>query len=215
MIEQKDSITYLGSILCSSSLLGPELGRRLGAVRSEFKKLERIWSHSSLSVGRKLRIFEACVLSKLLYCLHAAFLNKRELARLDAFHVRCLRSIMRIPHSYVSRVSNQTVLEAAGVEKLSETLLRRQLHLLAHVARKPTHDPVRLCVFKPHTAELKVRPAKRRRGRPRLTWATEIHKHAVQIAGSVDNLYDVLADSPAARASWQASVQQYCAHRVP
>ena len=215
LIEQKHSITYLGSVLTSSGTLGPELGRRLGAARAEFKKLERIWSHSSLSTGRKLRIFDACVLSKPLYCLHAAYLNQQELARLDAFHVKCLRKITRIPHSYISRISNNTVLERASSTKLSRTLLRRQLELLAHVARKPDADPVRMSVFKPNTVDLKDRAFKRKRGRPRLTWATKVHKHALHAAGNIDALRNFLKYSAEASMAWKAAVRQYCASQEP
>ena len=148
-IPQKDSIIYLGSLIASDGKVGTELSRRLGAARAEFETLARVWSHSTLDNARKLRIFDACVVSKLLYCLHTSFLSKQELRRLDAFQARCLRKILRIPHSYISRVSNERVLERAGSKPLSNALLRRQLLFLGHVARKPGDDPVRQTVFRP------------------------------------------------------------------
>ncbi len=209
-VEQKDSITYLGSVLSSSGHLGTELGRRLGAALSEFRKLERVWSHSTLSADRKLRIFEACVLSKLLYCLHTAWLNKHELARLDAFQAKCLRQILRIPHSYMSRVTNKSVLQQALAERLSTTLLKRQLLFLAHVARKPGDDPVRRSVLTPFSCELQSRLLKRKRGRPRLTWGREVYKHALSITSSLQALHNFWQDTPAASAAWHAAVQRYC-----
>ena len=102
----------------------------MGAARAEFKTLERVWSHSTLPRHKKLQIFEACVLSKLLYCLHTVWLNKQELAKIDALQARCLRRIMGIQHSYFSRVSNQAVLAEAQAQRLSIVLLKRQLLLL-------------------------------------------------------------------------------------
>ena len=46
------------------------------------------------------------------------------------FKARCLRSILGIPRSFISRVRNETVLQEAGTEKLSIILWRRQLLLL-------------------------------------------------------------------------------------
>ena len=206
-IISKDRITYLGSLLCDGSV-GPELGRRLGAARSEFDKLARIWSHSTLSQDRKLRIFEACVLSKLLYALHTAWLNKQETARLDAFHVRCLRKIYGIPHSYISRVSNSSVLETAACERLSCILLKRQLHFLAHIAQKPDEDPARSVMFKASSCILQDRTYQRRRGRPRMTWISEVYKHALRIADNPANLHN-LCQKPM-QSSWKRAVQQYC-----
>ncbi len=147
--------------------------------------------------------------------MHAAYLNKRELARLDAFQAKSLRRILRIPHSYISRVSNKSVLEKASADQLSRTLLQRQLRLLAHVARKPDDDPVRQCVFEPSSAKLKPFGGKRCRGRPRLTWPNVVHRHAIAIAGDSDNLKHLLADNPAARAVWDALVQRHCADQQP
>ena len=148
-ITQKGSIVYLGGILSGNSSIGPELGRRIGVAKSEFDTLARIWLHSTLTAQRRIKICDACVLSKLLYCLHTAWLKTHELARLDAFHARCLRKVLGFPHSYISRISNATVSCTAGSQKLSCVLLQRQLVLLAQVARKGDDDPLRNLVFKP------------------------------------------------------------------
>ena len=135
IVEQKASIVYLGCILAADGGIEAELGRRIGLAKAEFDKLDRVWSHATISTQRKLRIFDACVLSKLLYSLHTAWLKTADLARLDAFQARCLRRILRIPHSYYSRISNATVLERASRNKLSCLLLQRQLALFADITR--------------------------------------------------------------------------------
>ena len=55
----KESLLYLGSFLCDNGSIGPGLNRALGAAMAEFETLCRVWNHTVL------RIFEACVLSKL------------------------------------------------------------------------------------------------------------------------------------------------------
>ena len=60
-------MTYLGSTLSFDGWIAGELGRRMGMAKADFDVLRKIWSHSSLPRSAKLRIFDACVVSKLLY----------------------------------------------------------------------------------------------------------------------------------------------------
>ncbi|CAE8615175.1 unnamed protein product, partial [Polarella glacialis] len=133
--------------LAEEALQSPVAGpKRLGAAMSEFGKLKRVWSRSTLA--------------------------------------KCLRNIFRIPHSWISRITNHTVLEIASCDKLSATLLKRQLLFLAHVVRKPGDDPVRASILKPFSSELQNLGFNRKRSRPRLTWAREVYKHVLFIAGA-------------------------------
>jgi len=213
-IDQKDCITYLGSVLAQDGRAGPELARRLGAARAEFKTLARVWSHSSLARRKKLQIFDACVLSKLLYCMHTTWLQKAELAKLDAFQAKCLRKIMGIQHSFYSRVSNEAVLEEAGAHRISTLLLKRQLVLLGQIARKHSPDPVRDAVFEPGSYCLRRCTEKRRRGRPRCTWAAEVWKHAQHMAGDMETLHELLGGSAAAVLEWKKKAHDYCARLI-
>ena len=96
-------------------------------VKNQFGKLARVWRHSTLHPQQKIRIFQACVVSKLLYCLHTMWLNKAELRKIDGF--QCLRSILYIPPPYISRISNATVLQKNDWQPLSAILKFRQLSL--------------------------------------------------------------------------------------
>ena len=75
----QDRSVYLGAMLSTDRHMSSELSRRLGEAQNEFNVLSKIWAHSNLTVKQKVRIFDACVLSKLLYCLHTAWLNTVEL----------------------------------------------------------------------------------------------------------------------------------------
>ena len=65
-VVSKASLLYLRSFLCDNGSTWPELNRRVGAARAEFETLCRVWNHAVLPTAKKIRIFEACVLSKLL-----------------------------------------------------------------------------------------------------------------------------------------------------
>ena len=71
-VQQKERMKYLGSLLSADGGIGPELNARLGAARSDFFKLCKIWAHTAISRRRKMEIFNACVVSKLTYCLQVA-----------------------------------------------------------------------------------------------------------------------------------------------
>ena len=57
---------YLGSLLTTSGLASPSLSRRLGEARGAFEKLQLVWRHANISKPRKVQIYSACILSKLL-----------------------------------------------------------------------------------------------------------------------------------------------------
>ena len=129
----KSSISYLGSYLDATGAGGPEICRRLGEA-----KLARVWRHSALHPQQKIRIFQACVVSKLLYCLHTMWLNKAELRKIDGFQAKCLRSIFRIPPPYICKRS-------------SSILKFRQLCLFQSIAVLPDDDVRRRCIFQPNS----------------------------------------------------------------
>ena len=78
-IKQQQRTVYLGSVLCADGSSGSEMNRRIGAARDELDKLGHVWKHSGISSARKVQIFEACVMSRLLYNLHSLCLNTAEL----------------------------------------------------------------------------------------------------------------------------------------
>ncbi|CAE8643324.1 unnamed protein product, partial [Polarella glacialis] len=163
VIKKKRSIVYLGSLLSADGRPGPEVQIIIGAAKYGLETLSRVWSHTRIDIGKKFRILDACVISKLFYCLHTVWSNANEVRRLDRFYVKCLRKILHIPHSFISRVSNQSVLETAGKTALSATLRQRQNGLMAKIAKLPHDSIVRRSVFVDGTFAIKQAPG----GRPR------------------------------------------------
>ena len=208
LVQTKDSIIYLGSMLSSDGRIGPELGRRIGLAQCDFKSLQRVWSHSQLSQAQKLRIFDACVVAKLVYGIFTATLNQAERRRIDGFHARCLRRIIRVPPAYVSRVSNASVMKMSGQRlRLSQQILHQQMIYMGQIARRDCEDPVRDAVFLPATIELRPLPGPRRRGRPRTEWAKTVHDACLRAAGSPQLLRDFFKPGPVAERAWKAAVR--------
>ena len=129
------SMSYLGSSLSADGRVGSELSRRIGAAKNDFRNLQKVWKHSSLSRHRKLEIYSALIESKLLNSLSTACFTKAELRRLDGFQARCLRSVLHIGSSFLTRISNEEDRRRAKAVPASQRLCQQQLILLGKVMR--------------------------------------------------------------------------------
>ena len=70
---------------------------------------------SNCSKKCKIRVYDAVVRSKLAYGLESLQINECLKARIDAFHLKGLRQILRITTTYVDRAhSNQFVYDTAN-----------------------------------------------------------------------------------------------------
>ena len=189
--------------------LGSELGRRIGEATAAFKTLRALWSHSSIGLPRKLHVFDACVVSRLAYGLQSACLNKAARNRLDGFQARCLRQILRIPSSYISRITNATVVERAQALKVSSRILQQQMLYFGGVARRSSDDPVRAAIFQPGSSETVPPPNNRKRGRPRMSWTPAIRTECLRAVGTHERLSALLQPTPQAGRAWRGAVCKY------
>ena len=172
----KTALGYLGSTLCSDGRISSELGRRIGKAKRELESLKRVWSHAGMKLTHKLRIFDQCVVSGLVYGLSSAVLTKADRRRLDGFQARCLRNILGIPSAYTSRISNQATLDKAKAKPLSETLRDENEKYFNELRDCDFSDPVRGSIFCQTGCGQRPFIGKRRLGRPRLTWMDSIQR---------------------------------------
>ena len=83
-------------------------------------------------------VYQACVVSVLLYGAECWPLLKADEERLDAFHHRCLRAILRVTRwdQQLHHVTNKGLRECWGdVGLMSDQVRSRRLQWLGHVAR--------------------------------------------------------------------------------
>jgi hypothetical protein len=199
-IVPSELMTYLGAAIYADGRIKSELNRRLGAAWAEFCKMSRLWKHTTLSRERKIEIFNACILTRLLYSLSSAWLNVAETRRLNGFHCRCLRVILNIKVAFISRVSNASVLQTSSQLQLSKQLLKQQLILYGKVARSPDADPLRMLTFVPGTLLPLTGQYVRRVGRPRNEWVSMLHKEYCKM-GAGRSIFIEL--------DWREAVYQY------
>ena len=96
-LEVVDEFIYLGSTISMNQSLDTEINRRIGrAVATMAKLTKRVWENGLLTQNTKMRVYQACVLSTLLYGSETWTTYMRQEHRLNTFHMRCLRRILGI-----------------------------------------------------------------------------------------------------------------------
>ena len=173
------STTYLGVRIDEHGKPGPEVTKRIGECQQVFKQLIRVWKHARISIARKLRIYYACIVSKLSYGFCTVWLTEKQNHLLDSFHIRCLRSIAGIPSTWGATVTgqdrtpNEEVRSHLGMLYLSDELKLQQLQLLGHVLRRPTNHPARVLCFD-RFLQPQLLGGPYRAGARRLKWSEQV-----------------------------------------
>ena len=101
-IPYTNKFTYLGSVLCQDGGTSVDIQSRLNIARNAFMSLRSVRRSASYSTKTKLRIYQSCVLSTLLYGSECWRMTEQDLSKLASFHTANLRKILRIfwPREY-------------------------------------------------------------------------------------------------------------------
>uniref|UniRef100_A0A8W8JBQ4 Reverse transcriptase domain-containing protein n=1 Tax=Magallana gigas TaxID=29159 RepID=A0A8W8JBQ4_MAGGI len=126
--------TYLGSTITDNLSLDVELDKRIGKATSTLARLsKRVWTNPTLKTSTKMAVYNACIISTLLYGSESWTTYSRQERRLHAFHLRCLRRILGI--LWKDKVPNTEVLSRANLPSMFTMLRQRRLRWLGHVRR--------------------------------------------------------------------------------
>ena len=159
------SFRYLGSIISNKGDLKPEINRRRALALSVMQSLSKpLWRHRHISQNTKLRIYNSCVLSVLLYGAETWAVNPTLESRIDGFDSRALRRIEGI--HWTQHVSNEEVRRRTRQPPASALAAQRRVRWLGHILRSPPEHPTRAILeFDPAAAGWR-----RPRGAPRTRW---------------------------------------------
>ena len=87
-LEVVPTFTYLGSTVSSSVNLDSELNCKIGKALGTITKLNS-WNNSKLTENTIQRVYQACVLSSLLYGSKTWTTYRRQEERLNSFYLQC------------------------------------------------------------------------------------------------------------------------------
>lgn len=195
-IEAKDVSDYLGALIAADGAHSNELNRRIGAANTNFNSLAKVWRHSNLTGRGQVRVFTSLVASRLLYSLSSLCHSVAEQRQLNGFQNRCLRHLVGIKPSFISRITNAEVLRQTGHTLATTLLLKRQLQLFGNVLRSPERHPLRLVSFIPGTNHPLTNRYVRRRGRPAREWVPEMIGKASALFGSMAVAEQAASEKP-------------------
>lgn len=185
-LNKTHDATYLGNNLNHKVNIAREVSQRIQDTKRTWMRLDLLWKDPSSSPKWKLLIYDAVIRSKLLYSLETVHLTDSLRKKLNAFHLRGLRKILRMQTTFVDRRNtNCRVYEVASqaaypdghdrVKPFTEVLDERRVRLASHILRAEATDPLRQVTYKPGSA-VPVDIGKRRVGRPRQQWAFRSNK---------------------------------------
>lgn len=119
-LETVDSFNYLGSCIITEGGAERDIKIRIGKARSAFIRLGNIWKTTAFSKKTKLRLYNSCVLSVLLYGSECRRMTEKDINRLSSYYNICLRKIMKI--FWPNKISNKDLHEMTSTKDM-ETLL--------------------------------------------------------------------------------------------
>ena len=129
-----ESFKYLGSTISSNGLLDREISSRIHKASQELGRLKvKVLQQKGVRVSTKLKVYRVVVVSILLYGCETWTTYRWHIKQLEQFHTRALCMIVGI--RLQDRVTNQEVLDRAGLTSIESTLLKAQLCWTGHVIR--------------------------------------------------------------------------------
>ena len=196
-LDVVEDYTYLGSNISSSLSLEKEIQTRIGKAVSLMARLnQRVWDNAQLTDRTKISVYQACVLSTLLYGSETWATYAKQIKQLNSFHLRCLRRILHI--KWQERVTNVEVLRRSNMLSINSILSERRLRWIGHVHRMGAERIPRALLY----GELAA--GTRKRGRPCLRFK-DVCKKDLLLARIEPNTWESHAEE---RTSWRSKVRE-------
>ena len=129
-----EEFTYLSSTVRHDGGAGSDIRNRLNKARNAFRMLNNVWKSSQYSTKTKLRLYQSCVLSTVLYGSECWRKTERDVNKLSTFHTKNLRRILRI--FWPETISNQHLLANCNHDSMGTIIMQRQWRWIGHVMRR-------------------------------------------------------------------------------
>ena len=136
------SSKLLGSLLCTVK----DIERRIILGYAAFSTFNNIWQRSkNISLSRRLKVYEAQVISVFLYNCGCWAAPKNIITKIDIAHRRHLKYILNI--KWPKTISNEKLYKLTNSEPLSNRINRARWRLFGHILRSDECTPASLALF--------------------------------------------------------------------
>ena len=117
-----------------------ELKNRKAKAQAAFNAMQRIWMRGlPISIETKVRLYNCCVKSRLLYNAGATAYTQIQLDKLDSFHRSHLRRMLGV--FYPNHIGNKEVYEQTKTGPISAEIVELRWTALGHNLRLPQDTP--------------------------------------------------------------------------
>ena len=170
---------------------------RINITAPVLKKLNVFWIKAACNTKWKLIVYNAVIVTKLLYGLENIDGPDGANKLLDTSQLKRLSKILHLHTTHVNRTNtNENIFQKANdivranylagrgpepnvIRPLSEVLQDKRMRLLGHVLRRPRDHPMHQTTFATASA-LPINIHKRRVGRPRTNWTRNTLSNAYE-----------------------------------
>ena len=144
-LKNIENYTYFDSNLSFSGDLIKEIQRPINLASSAFSRLSKhVFGNQNLTIHTKIAVYNAVVISTILYSCKTWVPYCRHIRLLESFHIRHLQLILGLRLWY--KVTHSEIISRAGLPSIKSMLLHRQLRWLGHAIRMP-HSRLLHCVL--------------------------------------------------------------------
>ena len=168
-VGEVTQFTYLRSAIANNGNAETDVKIRIWKAAAVFRKMNKIWTSTSINVNLKIRLYNAIVLPTVLYYSEAWKGTVSLKKKFDVFHQRCLWKILKI--SRRDHITNDEVLRRVRSKPIHETVITRRIKLAGHILRLPAERHSKTAMTWVPSG------GKRKRKRPKITWKSTFRKY--------------------------------------
>ena len=144
VLNDVEKSIYLGSTISRHVNIDEEVTCRITKATSVFGRLwSNVWDRRGISLSTKLKVYQAIVITTLLYVSELWTIYSRHARKLNKLHMSCLHKLLRI--KWQDKVPNIEVLSCMGMSSIYTLLSKVQVKWVEHVScMSNEHLPKRL-----------------------------------------------------------------------
>ena len=164
-VSQMNTFKYLGSIIQSNGDISADVTHRISTGWLRWRAATGVLCDKNVPLKLKDKFYRVAIRPSLLYGSECWPLRKAQARRLETAEMRMLR--WTCGNTMTDHIPNDSFRRLLGVESISKKIREGRLRWNGHVRCKCNSAPVR------RVEHISVR-GKRKRGRPRRTWADQL-----------------------------------------
>ncbi|XP_055898268.1 uncharacterized protein LOC129928329 [Biomphalaria glabrata] len=194
-LDAINEFCYLGSTIKDDLSLEKEIKKRIGNAALTFARLRpRVRENHKLTTVTKMEVYKACVMSILLYGSESWTTYTKQERKLNSFHLRCLRRILKV--TWKEKLCNSEILARSGIPSIFTALRLLRLCWLGHVRRMEDKRIPKVILYR------QLATGTRKTGHPHLHYIDVIKRDLKLVNINTDNWEDIALD----RTRWRETV---------